>query len=173
MNRQNTNICIIVGANILMLIMAFYPTDIYSESQTRVYATWDIFEVDKCASIWLIKRFIDSKAQIRLYQKGEHIKEGIPFDTPDAKFRRYHNASTYETLLTHYKLEDKHLIYIGKIIHDIEVNVWEKKTLPETRTVQQAVVEIINSSDTSDKIITRSMAYFDGLYKELKRRKAS
>ena len=163
----------IVVANILMLIIAFYPHDIYAESQPQVFATWNIFEVDKCASIWLIKRFVDSKAQIRLYQRGEHIKDGIPFDTPDAKFRRYHNASTYETLLTHYELGDKHLIYIGKIVHDIEVNVWEKKTLPETRRVQQAVIEIITSSDTPDEIITRSMAYFDGLYKELKRRKAS
>ena len=57
-------------------------------------------------------------------------------------------------------------------MHDIEVNVWEKKTLPETRRVQQAVIEIIISSDTPDEIITRSMDYFDGLYKELKRRKA-
>ena len=117
MKRQNTNSCIIVVAKILMLIIAFYPHDISAESQTPVFATWDIFEVDKCASIWLIKRFVDSEAQIRLYQKGEHIKDGIPFDTPDAKFRRYHNASTYETLLTHYKLGDKHLIYIGKIVH--------------------------------------------------------
>jgi hypothetical protein len=156
-----------------MLIIAFYPHDIYAESQPQVFATWDIFEVDKCASIWLIKRFVDSEAQIRLYPKGEHIKDGIPFDTPDARFRRYHNASTYETLLNHYKLEDKHLIYIGKIVHDIEVNVWEKKTLPETQTVKQAVIDIITSSDTPDDIITRSLAYFDGLYKELKRRKPS
>jgi len=123
--------------------------------------------VDKCASIWLIKRFVDSEAQIRLYQRGEHIKDGILFDTPDAKFRRYHNASTYETLLTHYKLGDNRLIYIGKIVHDIEVNVWEKKKLPETMRVQHAVIEIINSSASPSQIITRSMAYFDGLYKEL------
>ena len=63
--------------------------------------------------------------------------------------------------------------YIGKIVHDIEVNVWEKKTLPETRRVQQAVIEIITSSDTPDEIINRSMAYFDGLYRELKRRNES
>ena len=62
--------------------------------------------------------------------------------------------------------------YIGKIVHDIEVNVWEKKTLPETRAVQQAVIEIITSSDTPDEITNRSMAYFDGLYNELNRRNA-
>jgi hypothetical protein len=37
--------------------------------------------------------------------------------------------------------------------------VWEKKTLTETRRVQQAVNEIIISSDTLDEIITKSMAY--------------
>lgn len=63
--------------------------------------------------------------------------------------------------------------YIGKIVHDIEVNVWEKKTLPETRRVQQAVIEFIISSDSPDEIINKSMAYFDGLYKDLKRREAS
>ena len=63
--------------------------------------------------------------------------------------------------------------YIGKIVHDIEVNVWEKKTLPETRRVQQAVIEFIISSDSPDEIINRSMAYFDGLYRELKRHNES
>ena len=49
----------------------------------------------------------------------------------------------------------------------------EKKTLPETRTVQQAVIEIISSSNTPDEIIYRSMVYFDGLYEELTGHKAS
>jgi len=63
--------------------------------------------------------------------------------------------------------------YIGKIMHDIAVNGWEKKTLPETRTVQQAVIDIISSSNTPDEIIYRSMVYFDGLYEELTGHKAS
>jgi hypothetical protein len=108
-----------------------------------------------------------------IYFYSQSVLRGSDWRTFDESGRRYHNASTYETLLTHYKLEDKHLIYIGKIVHDIEVNVWEKKTLPETRTVQQAVVEIITSSNTPDEIITRSLVYFDGLYNELKRRNAS
>ena len=51
--------------------------------------------------------------------------------------------------------------------------MWEKKTLPETLRVQQAVIEFIISSDSPDEIINRSMAYFDGLYRELKRRNES
>jgi len=138
-----------------------------AENESPIFATWDVFEVDKCASIWLIKRFIDPKAKIRIYKKGERIKEGIPFDTPDAKLRRYHNASTYETLLRHYGLKNRRLVYIGKIVHDIEINVWEKKALPETPVVQQEIGEIIKNSSSPDEIISKSIAYFDLFFKDL------
>lgn len=168
MNGQKTNIWLIVGVNILMLTMAFYPIDIYSESENRMFATWDIFEVDKCASIWLIKRFIDTEAQIRLYPKGAQIKKGIPFDTPDAKFRRYHNASTYETLLRHFKIRDDWLVYIGKIVHDIEINTWEKKIMKESRYVTDQVIGIINDAKSSREVIDKSLIFFDAFYANLK-----
>lgn len=130
-----------------------------------IFSTWEGFEVDKCASIWLIKRFVDKNAQIRFFPKGDIIKEGIPFDTPDAAFRRYHNMSTFECLLKHYRLRDPKLIHIGKIIHDIEVNLWEKKALEETLIVQDAVNHIIWNSENSDGVIEKSCEYFDRLYK--------
>ncbi len=153
---------------LLLCIFTFYPIDSRAESQPPVFATWDIFEVDKCASIWLIKRFIDTEAQIRLYPKGGQITEGVPFDTPDAKFRRYHNASTYETLLRHYKIRDERLIYIGRIVHDIEINTWEKKVMQESRYVTDQIVSIINESKSSRDVIDRSLDFFDALYAKLK-----
>jgi hypothetical protein len=137
-----------------------------------VFGTWDIFEVDKCASIWLIKRFIDSEAQIRLYPKGEQINKGIPFDTPDAKFRRYHNASTYETLLLHYKISDDRLIYIGRIVHDIEINTWSKKAMKESGFVTSQINSIIDESRSGEEVIEKSINFFDSLYAKLKVGKA-
>jgi len=112
-----------------MIIAYVMPPTTLAEEKELVFSTWDGFEVDKCASIWLIKRFIDENAVIKFFPKGEIIKQGIAFDTPDAIFRRYHNMSTFESLLKHYKLNDPKLIHIGKIIHDIEVNIWKKKYL--------------------------------------------
>ena len=87
-----------------------------AEQKPSLFSTWEGFEVDKCASIWLIKRHINKKAIIKFFPKGQIIEEGVPFDTPDAMFRRYHNMSTFESLLRHYKLKDPKLIYLGKII---------------------------------------------------------
>jgi len=130
-----------------------------STEEAIVYSTWDTQEVDKCASIWLIKRYIAPQAEIRFFKKGEPITEGIQFDTPTALFRRYHNKSTFETLLDHYKLKEDKLIYLGRIIHDIEINIWEKKVMTETPAIQKAVGEIISSPDKK-KIIEQCYQYF-------------
>ena len=130
-----------------------------SAEEKIVYSTWDTLEADKCASIWLIKRYIAPQAEIRFFKKGEPITEGIEFDTPAALFRRYHNKSTFETLLDHYKLKQEKLIHLGLIIHDIEINIWEKKVMKETPTVEKAVSAIISSPD-KEKIIEQCYQYF-------------
>ena len=137
-----------------------------AEQEPMVFYTWEGFEVDKCASIWLIKRFIDRDAIINFLPKGEMINKGILFDTPDAKLRRYYNMSTFETILKSYKLEDPKLVHIGKIIHDIEVNTWEKKVFDETLKVQDTINNIMWHSKSSKEVIKKTLEYFDSIYKK-------
>lgn len=136
--------------------------------QGQVFISWKGFEPDKCASIWLIQRFIDQKAIIKFFPRGEIISEGIPFDVPDAKFRRYAKMSTYESLLHHYSLVDPKLIYIGRIIHDIEINIWERKVMAETISIQASINKIILETKDDNKIIEKGNDFFDILYRELK-----
>jgi len=138
-----------------------------TKKKALVFSTWEGFEGDKCASIWLIKRFIDSDAVIKFFPKGEVIKEGIPFDIPDAKFRRYHNMSTFESLLKYYKLNDPRLVFIGKVIHDMEVNIWEKKLYPETKRVMDEINNIIRNSNKAGDIIEKSNQFFDRFYRRI------
>jgi len=137
------------------------------KEEALVFCTWEDFEVDKCASIWLIKRYIDNNAVIRFIPKGGRPEQCIPFDMPEAKLRRYHNMSTFESLLRHYGLKDPALAHIGKIIHDIEVNIWERKVFEETRIVQDEVLRIINQAKDSDEVIEESCNYFDAWYQRI------
>jgi hypothetical protein len=141
--------------------------NVAADTQPAIFSTWEGFEADKCASIWLIKGFVDQEAIIKFYPKGEPIEAGIPFDTPDAKLRRYHNMSTFESILKHYQLNDPKLIYMGKIIHDIEVNVWERKLMQETYPVKEQVNKIISNSTGNTEIIEKSVKYFNALYNEI------
>jgi hypothetical protein len=72
--------------------------------------------------------------------------------------------SAFESLLKHYNLQDPKLIYIGKIIHDIEVNIWEKKVFPETYKVQDEIKKIILNSKNNGEVSEKSSNYFDLLY---------
>lgn len=144
----------------VLLLSGAYASE--NTKQPQAFATWDIFEADKCASIWLIKRFISPSAKILFYGREESPPKGILFDTPDAKFRRYHNKSTYETLIEHYKLNDLTLIYIGRIIHDIEVNIWERKVMDETRKVEEEVFEFLDDKQP-EKTLIACVGYFDTL----------
>jgi len=72
----------------------------------QIFSTWEVFEPDKCASIWLIQRFIDKGAVIKFFPRGEMITEGIPFDVPDAKFRRYAQMSTFESIIIRLRIRN-------------------------------------------------------------------
>ncbi len=131
-----------------------------------VFSTWDRFEIDKLASIWLLKRFVVEKGvHIYLYPPGTENMKGTPFDVPYARLRRYQNASTFETILKYYNIHDSRLDYIAQIIHDIEINIWQEKRMAQTLMVQQAVADIIENGNSNSEIIERACKYFDELYK--------
>lgn len=167
-NLNKINLLRLTGI-LYIFCFALIP-NLWASQEKPIFATWKGFEVDKCASIWLIKNYIDKNAQIKFYSKDEKIKEGILFDTPEAKFRRYFNMSTYESLMRHYKLNDPVLLHIGKIIHDIEVNTWEKKALEETCTIRDAVNKIIWETKETDEVIEKTNLFFNDLYRKYLKR---
>ena len=131
------------------------------------YVTRDDFEPDKCASIWLIKRFVDPQAVFIIHRPGAPLSHGILFDVPEAKIRRYHNRSTFEYILQTWKIDDPKLDYIGKLIHDIEINTWQEKAWPQTLKLQQDLTGLIEQAAEADDIIHQSLIYFDTLYRTL------
>ena len=133
-----------------------------------VFSTWDGFEVDKLASIWLIRRFIAPGATVHIYRRGKIIKEGIPFDTPDSLISRRFNKSTFEALLEHYRVEDKKLGDMARLIHDIEINTWEPRFFRKSREIEIACMDLVEKyKGSNDLLLERAMEYFDGLYGDL------
>jgi len=132
-----------------------------------VFSTWEGFEADKLASIWLIKRFISPGATVKFYPKGEPIKNGVPFDTPYSEIKRSFNQSTFESLLVHYRLRDRKLLNIGKLVHDIEINLWEKKVFRETERIQLLFTDLLDGSSTDEEVMDKAMKIFDDLYRTI------
>lgn len=65
------------------------------------WITWENVGVDRIACAWLIKKFIDPKADFEFIKKGTDIKglNGIPFDIPGATLSHKRGRCTFCTIL--------------------------------------------------------------------------
>ena len=141
-------------------------------SSQHVYSTWSsLLEVDKAASIWLIRRHIDPEARFRFLPRGERIREGTSFEVPFADLTRAPNESLFGTLLaTRVEEPDAALLYIARIVHDAEVNVWAEKQVAETEGVERIVAGLAAGGPSEDALVERVLVVFDALALGLKER---
>ena len=151
-------------SKIVIIILVLFFIFNSSMGLAETYVTWDTMEVDKCASAWLIKRFIDKDAVFKFIPKGELVKEGIPFDTPESKFRRYHNMSTFESILKEYKIQDPILIRIGKMMHDIEISYWAGSQIEGSEELEKKIKDIIQSSNSPGECYIQGFKVLDEIY---------
>lgn len=68
--------------------------------------------------------------------------------------------------MSKYKIGDSALIEIGRIIHDIEINYWNKQLKGDSESSERQIREIIDSSPDSYVRFEKGFRYFDNLYKE-------
>ena len=155
-------------SKITIIILVLFFIFNYSVVLAETYVTWDTMEVDKCASAWLIKRFIDKDAVFKFIPKGELVKEGIPFDTPESKFRRYHNMSTFESILKEYRIQDPILIRIGKMMHDIEISYWAGRQVEGSEELEMKIEDIIKSSNSPGECYIQSFKVLDEIYNSIR-----
>ena len=124
--------------------------------------------VDRIASAWLIRRFIDPKAQLKFVPaRGYKPKPGeLRFDMYQGEYTHVGDRCTFETLLREFGLKDAALSQIGEIVHDIDCKD-EKFERAEAAGVLAVLQGIANATDDDAERIERGAQIFDGLYEQL------
>ena len=94
-----------------------------SEYQGRTWATRRRPWVDRIASAWLIRRFIDQEASFRwLAQPSDCPESALGFDFDGAAFTHVGERVTFETLMASFALEqDLALMRIAALVHLLDV----------------------------------------------------
>jgi hypothetical protein len=89
----------------------------------RVWVTRKNVHVDRIASAWLIRRFIDPDARFKFVPgQGYRANEGeLTFDMYEGSFTHVGDACTFETLIDRFALKEPGLSAIAEIVHDIDV----------------------------------------------------
>ena len=94
-----------------------------SDHQGRRWATRARLWVDRVASAWLIRRFIDRDARfVWLKDVKDCPTDDLGFDFDGATFTHVGDLVTFETLLASFGLDsDRGLIRLGALVHALDV----------------------------------------------------
>jgi hypothetical protein len=131
----------------------------------RTWVTRSGVHVDRIASAWLIRRFIDPGARIRFVAAGEHRPAAgeLRFDMFDAEFTHEGDRCSFETLVTRFGLADRALAAIGELVHDIDCRD-AKFGRAETPGFERLIDGIVRGHAGDAARVDRGAALLDDLY---------
>ena len=139
----------------------------------RTWVTRQDVHVDRMASTWLIRRFIDKKARFKFVAaRGYRPRAGeLRFDMFQAEYTHVGADCTFQTLVRRFGLDDVALKAISEIVHDIDCKD-ELFARPETAGVARLVGGIASAHDDDSTRIERGGAVLDDLYAAFSRRRS-
>lgn len=131
----------------------------------RVWVTRADPHVDRLATAWLVRRFIDSVAAFRFVDRsGGKARAGeVSFDMVGATFGHEGDRCTFETLTARLRLDDPALRAIGEIVHDVDLKD-ARFGRPEAHGLAQLVQGLAGSHPDSAARIEAALPLFDALY---------
>ncbi len=135
----------------------------------RTWVTRRGVKIDRVASAWLIRRFIDAKARFRFVDPSayQHAPGELRFDMAAAEFTHRGDRCSFEVLLEEMSLADPALATIGELIHDLDLKD-SKFGRPETEGVRQLIAGLVLATDDDDERIRQAGALFDNLYRSFR-----
>lgn len=134
--------------------------------QGRTWVTRVGVKVDRIASAWLIRRFIDRAARFRFVPaKGYVPAEGeLRFDMFEAEYTHEGELCTFEVLLRRFGLlGDARLEAIGQIVHDLDLKD-DKYRRPETEGVRQMIEGLVAAETDDAARVEKGGMLLDSLY---------
>jgi hypothetical protein len=133
--------------------------------QRRRWVTRRNIHIDRLASAWLIKQFIDKSPRFYFVAEGETVDNAIPFDMFGAEFTHQGEDCTFETMLKRFGLSDvRGLRELGEIVHDIDLKDDKFQRLEATGV--KTIIDGLSETFPDDrKRLQQATIIFDGLFR--------
>ncbi|HYV46209.1 MAG TPA: chromate resistance protein ChrB domain-containing protein [Myxococcaceae bacterium] len=131
----------------------------------RTWVTRAGIHIDRMASAWLIRRFIDPQARFRFVDAGsyQHRPGELRFDMFGGEYTHDGDLCTFEVLIRDFHLEQRGLGPLGEIVHDIDLKDG-RYGHPETAGIQRVVNGIAAKHPADLERLRRAGELFDVLF---------
>jgi hypothetical protein len=142
-----------------------------SQYQGRTWATRRRLWVDRVASAWLIRRFIDRDARFQwLAKPSDCPKRALGFDFDGATFTHVGDRVTFETLMASFGLEDDAaLVRMAAIVHLLDVG---GEPVPEAKGFEAVMGGARERLTDDDALLAEMSTVLDSLYAHFEREAA-
>jgi len=131
--------------------------------QGRIWATREHPWIDRLASAWLIKRFIDRKARFRWIDKPKDRPKGaLGFDFDGADFTHVGNRVTFEALLVSFGLDSNPALNrLAATIHFLDVG---GIPVDDAKGLETILKGARNKARSDDELVLAAAGIFDHVY---------
>jgi len=127
----------------------------------RTWATRARPWVDRLASAWLIRRFIDPDARfLWLKAPADCPRKALGFDFDGATFTHVGLRVTFETLLASFGLETPALLRLGLLVHSLDAGGVQP---PEAAGVERVLAGMREAITDDDQLLLVAAGVFEGL----------
>jgi hypothetical protein len=143
-----------------------------ADMRGRTWVTRMGIHVDRMASGWLIRRFIDKDARFKFVPaKGNRPEsDELRFDMFEAEFTHEGDRCTFEVLLSRFSISDPALAPIAEMVHDLDVKDG-KFGRQETLGFEHVITGIALAHTDDDVRLDRACSTLDDLYEYYKRKR--
>lgn len=142
------------------------------EFHGRTWVTRQGIHVDRMASGWLIRRFIDRDARFKFISTRDyrHQPGELRFDMFQGEFTHEGDRCTFEVLVERFGLDDPALRAIAEIVHDIDLKD-SKFGRQDALGIERLVAGIAMAHRDDETRLERACAVLDDLYAYFERKR--
>jgi hypothetical protein len=143
-----------------------------SDLKGLTWVTRKGIHVDRMASAWLVRRFIDGQARFKFVPAKGYVPrpKEARFDMYEAEFTHEGDRCTFEVLMDRAGLDDPALGVIAEIVHEIDLKD-SKFSRQETLGIDRLIAGIAMAHREDESRLDRALAVFDDLYEYYKRKR--
>jgi len=136
----------------------------HSEHRGRTWVTREGVFVDRMASAWLIRRYVDPGARFRFVREGAYRPASgeLRFDMFDGEFTHVGDRCTFEVLLERFAPDDPALRSLAEVVHDIDLRDG-KFGREDAAGIERVLAGIVRAHADDAARIDRAAVLFDEL----------
>jgi hypothetical protein len=125
--------------------------------------------VDRMASAWFIRRFVDRQARFMFVSANQGIPAGrIPFDMFGVEFGHHGSHCTLETLIDRFAVRDPAAERLAQVVHDLDLKDGHYD-LPECATTGRLVDGLRRLYADDNQLLAQGMVMMEALYRSFAR----